>query len=668
VIKSYGSTAPTISGNVVSITGASSTGFSINFADIGYKMNRSDLLVFSYKIEITTGTYAPLSVKNPVDWTANPPSGGGWGIGKGWEYILGTVATGQHTGPEVDGTYNATTKEGTLEVKMAFFPASMTAIGFQHNYWAEYPSGTKIGGDAGSTAPVYKITITKIENKAGGTPPPAIDEAAFNAAVPLAATSYTAEWGGNRSITWDANGVLIRQSTAVTSYGSALISINTPAVTEALDKTADTVVIKYHAIATSGVVKFTVKEPGNSGATVGSTPAGNQYKDLTADGRLQEVSIPLEVYSATAWPKVSFQDNSVSTAEWKLKIVGVEFRRSGKKSITLRDITIPAPVPGTPVVGTITGTAQFTGTVIWAGSPAAKKIKVRNAAGTAWTEVDAYDYSTAYTPTVTLTAGEGYIFNADDIGANVFKINGTTVTNADITVSSNTLTVTGNVMNSGSGSAQIPSSRVITGIGVPVVNAARTTDVALISPDVTQYKVKSIAWKKAEDDTPLTGNFGAGTAYYAEVELETYFGYTFVGASGFTANGATVTVSVTGTADDITLKLLYPATVPTITNTEIKGVPAPAKGATPVRSINDAQYTGVIRWFRNDNGAELLSGTFAANTVYKAVIWLTAKPGFTFVGIAGSSLTIENGSAGYHGAGGTGTLAVEINPYAATAP
>jgi hypothetical protein len=65
-------------------------------------------------------------------------------------------------------------------------------------------------------------------------------------------------------------------------------------------------------------------------------------------------------------------------------------------------------------------------------------------------------------------------------------------------------------------------------------------------------------------------------------------------------------------------------------------VTRPARGAAAVAAaINTAQFTGTVAWKEND-GTTAVAGNFAASTVYKALITLEAKSGFTFTGFAGT--------------------------------
>ncbi|GAB6390731.1 MAG: leucine-rich repeat domain-containing protein [Treponematales bacterium] len=65
---------------------------------------------------------------------------------------------------------------------------------------------------------------------------------------------------------------------------------------------------------------------------------------------------------------------------------------------------------------------------------------------------------------------------------------------------------------------------------------------------------------------------------------------------------------------------------------------APETGAAPVTTgITTAQYTGTVAW--KDGADAAVSSNFAANTVYKAVVTLTAASGYTFTGVATNAFT-----------------------------
>ena len=86
------------------------------------------------------------------------------------------------------------------------------------------------------------------------------------------------------------------------------------------------------------------------------------------------------------------------------------------------------------------------------------------------------------------------------------------------------------------------------------------------------------------------------------------------------------------------------ACCPTVINiAAIPGVTAPVTGENPVTTITEtAQYTGTVTWDPEDaNFAGNITGvTLAGNTVYTARITLTAKSGFTFIGVAENFFTV----------------------------
>jgi hypothetical protein len=88
--------------------------------------------------------------------------------------------------------------------------------------------------------------------------------------------------------------------------------------------------------------------------------------------------------------------------------------------------------------------------------------------------------------------------------------------------------------------------------------------------------------------------------------------------------------------------LIDVTTVTVVNIPAIGGVTAPVTGATPVAAITEtAQYTGTVSW----SPALAADGTFAPGTAYAATITLTAKPGFTFTGVAANSFTVAGATS-----------------------
>jgi hypothetical protein len=76
---------------------------------------------------------------------------------------------------------------------------------------------------------------------------------------------------------------------------------------------------------------------------------------------------------------------------------------------------------------------------------------------------------------------------------------------------------------------------------------------------------------------------------------------------------------------------------------------APVLGQTSAASLNAAQYTGTIAW------SPTVSGTFAASTPYTATVSLTAKPGYTFTGVAANAFS-HSGATSVSNSVGSGVV------------
>jgi formylglycine-generating enzyme required for sulfatase activity len=85
-------------------------------------------------------------------------------------------------------------------------------------------------------------------------------------------------------------------------------------------------------------------------------------------------------------------------------------------------------------------------------------------------------------------------------------------------------------------------------------------------------------------------------------------------------------------------------------------VTVPVKDEAPVTAINTDQYTGTIEW-RTSGGASFTGGSFAAGTVYQAVVTLQAKEGYTFTGVGADSFT-HGGAATIRNAADSGIVTI----------
>jgi len=400
IIKPWGSNKPTVTDNEISITHSDSTGFYINFADIGYTLNRSDVIIISYEIDVTTPV-AVLTAKNgnASSWGDLGKGGGaGYGKGKGWEYALGDTVRSVYDGPLVASTYDDTTKSGTFELLMNIHSASATAIAFQHNNWADDGgNGIKIADKA-----VYKLKITKIENKAGEAPPP----------PPPPPPPTGSEWFDNavgltEGIGTYGSGAHEFEGGILTITGNGGFSVPLPTGFTV----ADTVSIKYACLNVSedpeADVKF-IKKQDSGWTDVGDA---EKYPEFNTT-EVSTVTVTGFNAAGVGVGKAFFQTNGTFKA--KIKIIEIT-------KIEGAPIKITAAVSGLkPVDGeaprTTVETDQFTGTVSWKDSA--------NAAVTG-----DFVSGTVYTATITLTKKAGYTF--DGVAANAISVTGAdTVTHA----------------------------------------------------------------------------------------------------------------------------------------------------------------------------------------------------------------------------------------------
>ena len=148
--------------------------------------------------------------------------------------------------------------------------------------------------------------------------------------------------------------------------------------------------------------------------------------------------------------------------------------------------------------------------------------------------------------------------------------------------------------------------------------------------------------------------FVSGRPYTATINLTPKPGYTFNDVSNnfFTVNKAeTYNTNNSG---------LVTANFSTTVNTpEIKGIPHPVAGLTPVTTISYSyQFTGTVSWSPP-------ASVFSAGTVYTATITLTEQNGYTLLGVRGNFFTVTVGQASNYAS--SGTVKVTFSP-ALTAP
>jgi hypothetical protein len=182
----------------------------------------------------------------------------------------------------------------------------------------------------------------------------------------------------------------------------------------------------------------------------------------------------------------------------------------------------------------------------------------------------------------------------------------------------------------------------LTGIGVtaPVLNAALPA-ASSVAGQPAGTTVTGIVWKKGADT--VTGNFGASTAYTAEITIRAPNTHTF---TGFSAGAANANLEVLGTdpavattfevirdGRSITIKATFPKTddgTP-ITAGALSGITKPViNGAPSTSATGGSEYTlSAVTW------SPTVASNFLGSTVYTATVTLTVTGTNTFTGLVG---------------------------------
>jgi hypothetical protein len=190
-----------------------------------------------------------------------------------------------------------------------------------------------------------------------------------------------------------------------------------------------------------------------------------------------------------------------------------------------------------------------------------------------------FEAGTAYKATVTLTANQGYTFAGNAVSSlssapsravssainSYFEHNGGTVTSgsgSDIAVV--IITFASTEPTAGTGEAAVVTDLDLAQyLSAPVRGG--TPALSFSGPQYTG----TVAWKKTGESAPLSGLFGAGTAYTATVALTANQGHTFAGvkADAFSHDGKDTTVTPNpsnpeGSGLTITVTIAFPATKP----------------------------------------------------------------------------------------------------------
>jgi uncharacterized protein YjdB/formylglycine-generating enzyme required for sulfatase activity len=170
----------------------------------------------------------------------------------------------------------------------------------------------------------------------------------------------------------------------------------------------------------------------------------------------------------------------------------------------------------------------------------------------------------------------------------------------------------------------------VTGVSVSPTSLSLTlggTSTGTLTPTVSPSNAtnKAVTWTSSNTAVATVSGSGVVTAVAA--------GSATITVRSDADNTKTATCSVTVAA---------PTVVNALNLTSL--VTAPVAGASPVTTgINATQYTGTVAWQTSASVSH--SGSFAGSSVYKAIVTLTAKTGYTFTGIAANAFTYTGASS-----------------------
>lgn len=166
----------------------------------------------------------------------------------------------------------------------------------------------------------------------------------------------------------------------------------------------------------------------------------------------------------------------------------------------------------------------------------------------------------------------------------------------------------------------------IAGVTAPVTGETPVVTLA----DTSEYTA-AISW------SPVDEAFEPNTIYTATITLTAKPGYTLTGVAedAFTVDGAVAS----NDADSGVITAVFPMTSAYEINAKNIVLAGPATDATPVTSIDMAQFTGTVSWLPLP-----VNNVFQPDVAYIATITLMAKEGYTLDGVNEDSFTV-NGEA-----------------------
>jgi hypothetical protein len=243
-------------------------------------------------------------------------------------------------------------------------------------------------------------------------------------------------------------------------------------------------------------------------------------------------------FDYTGGPQVTPLGSVNDLGERRLKVIYTPT----KVPTTINDYNLTSylakPIGGTTPVAAF-ASSQYTGTVNWRNSDTQAVL------------AGPFQYGTAYTAELILTAASGYTLNG--VGQNVFVHTGAeTVTNpADSGAVSISFSPSPNAI-----STTIYDTNLTSRVPKPVGRATPITSFA-----ARQY-TGTVTWRNTNTQTVLIGSFQTGTSYTAVISLNAIPGYTFTGLAPnvFSHDGAPGTV--TNSADSGVVTINFPPAGP----------------------------------------------------------------------------------------------------------
>ena len=360
-------------------------------------------------------------------------------------------------------------------------------------------------------------------------------------------------------------------------------------------------------------------EPGQGGITETEVPVPAGFYLLTVvitlNGKYTGTNEVIHIYPQleTTYEKEFFEDDFLETTVSIAEIEG-----------------LTVPVRGETPVETITETAQYTGTVEWFD-------------GDTPFDETTFDYATTYTAEITLTAKSGYTFAG--VAADFFIVEGADAVSND----QHTGVITAVFPETEAVPPEPVDIAEIEGVTAPAHGA---TPVTTITP--TDQYTGTVEW--SPDDV----TFQAGIEYTATITLTAEQGYTFTGVAEdfFSVEGTPDGTAVRNEADTGVVTVEFPVTPHIVVDIPaIEGITFPEIGQEPVTVITSSmQYTGTVEWY--DNEGLFDSVEFEDETIYYAIITLTAETGYTFTGVPANFFTVEG--AGTTNAAGSGVITAKF--------